>query len=173
MFGTIENFFFFQPSGAPGFAGLAFLVNETLNGNAVAPPLTAFGQTRADLTKLPCQPVADGENAVYTAQILDQSLSADAALLASIASIKLSLVATGASPRTVINGVDEIEILNQDRGTLDSAGNLTITLSPADNASVNPVAGQENRSLIIEIEYGTPQKILRHEAFYTVLTLSG
>ena len=114
------------------------------------------------------QPVASGETAQYKCQLLDETAAAVAA--AALAALTLSIVdtATGA----VINGCSAADILNTGRGMVDAAGNLAITLTPADTLLLAASDAQECRSLVIDWSYGGG-KIGRHQVDFLIAALGG
>lgn len=71
----------------------------------------------------------DGDTAVYTATIQDENGMAIPA--ASLLTLKcwLYVQSTGA----IINSRSDQSVLNANGGTVDSSGNFSLTLSPADN----------------------------------------
>ena len=59
---------------------------------------------------------------------------------------------------TIINGVNDTNILNVGRGVVDAQGNLTITLEPADNQVVNSAREDEVHAMLIKWTYNTTSK---------------
>ncbi|HUN49982.1 MAG TPA: hypothetical protein VMU42_02645 [Candidatus Sulfotelmatobacter sp.] len=115
------------------------------------------------------QPVASGETAQYKCQLLDETGAAVPA--SALTALTLSIVdtATGA----VVNGCSAADILNTGRGTVDAAGNLAITLTPADTALLAADDAQECRSLVIDWTYGDGSKIGRHQVDFLIVALGG
>jgi hypothetical protein len=96
--------------------------------------------------------VASGATAVYTAKIVD--VNGNPLPATDVNTLTLSLVDT--SSGSIINDVSAVDILNVGRGTLDDAGNLTITLgqgaNQADTVSLGPTLS--TRSMVIDWSYG-------------------
>lgn len=120
----------------------------------------------SSITNISNGPFAAGSTIVYTGVI--QDASGNPVSGQQLVTLTLSLVETDTG--LVLNNVDQVNILNQDRGTVDNLGNLTITLSPADTAMTSDL--QVNLySLIIDFSYngGTG----RHQVNFKVQQLSG
>lgn len=114
--------------------------------------------------------IAAGSTFKYGAVIKDENGVAVPA--ASISALTLSIVVTGSDPAVYVNTVHDTNILNADRGTVDTLGNLVITLTPADTALTVATDTIEYRSLIIVVTYGGGKK-LPHEVEFAVIALSG
>lgn len=113
-------------------------------------------------------PKAAASTVVYEGQLLDENSVAVPA--ANLAALTLSLVdtITGA----VINSVTQVNILNSGRGTVDSSGNVVITLTPTDTGLQDSTASQESRSMVIDATY-SGSKVLRHQIDFLLSALSG
>lgn len=97
------------------------------------------------VTESPAGPFAANASLVYTDILRDQDGTPvpDSALTF----LTLSLVDT--FTQVVINNISNQNILNQDRGTVDSGGNLTVILSPDDMSMSETVAPFIQRSMIL------------------------
>jgi hypothetical protein len=115
------------------------------------------------------QPVPAGATPKYTAQIQDETGAAIPA--ASLTTLTLSIVDTRTG--AVVNGVSARNILNADRGTVDSAGNLAVQLQAADTALLNVGDASEGRSLIFDWTFAGGAKTGRHQVDFTIVALSG
>lgn len=76
----------------------------------------------------------------------------------------------------VVNNCVQTNILNTGRGSIDSNGNLSLSLYPADTSTIDePGASQIQRSLIIDWAYaqGSVTSVGRQQANFIVLALSG
>ena len=74
----------------------------------------------------------------------------------------------------IINSVDAVNILNTGRGVVDGAGNLTLTLLPADNPIVGPADGsrRETHVALLEWTYAAGVKAGKAEIEFPVEDLS-
>lgn len=113
--------------------------------------------------------IAAGTTPVYRGVLQDDSVPADAIGSATVTSLKLSITddATGA----VVNNCDAVNILNADRGTLDAAGNITITLLAADTAMLRASDTKETRSLTIDWTWPGPGAVTHVGRRRVVLTI--
>lgn len=88
--------------------------------------------------------VAEGTSFRYTSVIYDE----DGELIPSTDLLTLTLTIhlddQSLSPE-VVNGVYQVDILNVGRGVVDTSGNLTLKLRPADNQILHPTALDETR----------------------------
>lgn len=106
------------------------------------------------IANLPGGPYAAGQTVMVQGQLVDELGAGIPA--AQLTSLTLSIVdtLTGA----VVNGVQQVNILNIGRGSVDALGNLTIRLLPADTSLASePGAQQLQRSLIIDWSYAAGQ----------------
>lgn len=119
---------------------------------------------------LPNSPFAAGSTPVYTGQLVDPYGVGIPASAFSV--LTLSLVNTLSG--VIVNGVDEVGILNTGRGTVDATGNLTIQFEAGDTA-ITDGAIQEQRSLIVDWTYATTgtSGSGRHQGNFTVQALAG
>jgi len=125
--------------------------------------------TRTSLIGGTNQPVASGQTAVYKCQLLDETGAPVPA--SALTALALSIVDT--ATKAVVNGCGAANILNSGRGTVDSNGNLAITLAPADTALLATTDAQEMRSLIIDWTYAAGAKLGRHQVDFLIIALSG
>jgi hypothetical protein len=71
---------------------------------------------------------------------------------------------------TIINGAQDLDILNANGGTVDSAGHLVIVLRLADTAILDPANATEQRIMLIEGTY--PAGVTRHEVVLTIRNMA-
>lgn len=74
--------------------------------------------------------------------------------------------------RTIINGVDAVNIKNADRGTIDESGNLLIALELDDAAILNPLKKSERRVALVRWTYlapGSKQRGGGHQWLFTIV----
>jgi hypothetical protein len=112
--------------------------------------------------------VAERTSARYSGVLVDETGAAVPA--ASLSTLTLTLF--DENTNTVINSVDDINILNADRGTVDAAGNLVVTLLPADNVIVTPTRVREPHVMLLEWTYAGGAKAGRHEVRFIVVNLT-
>ncbi|MEW6511841.1 MAG: hypothetical protein AB1428_12890 [Bacteroidota bacterium] len=87
-----------------------------------------------------------------TAKIVATFTNEDGAAITSLDALKMTLY--DVKTHAIINSRDAVDILAS-----FSAGTLTLILTPADNAIVNPVQdGTEDHILLLEYTYGTTKK---------------
>lgn len=99
----------------------------------------------AAISDFTSNPYSAGETVIYTGYFLDQN---DAVVpLSGLSALTLSIADTILG--TIVNSVSGVNILNTGRGTVSSAGLVTITLSPSDTALLTSTDVQEGRSLVI------------------------
>ena len=109
------------------------------------------GMPTSAIINLPNGPIPAGTTPIFNAQFLDPTGNPVPAFR--LTQVTLSLVDTVSGQ--VINGISEIDILNQDRGTVDSNGNLTISLLASDTSlSESPGVSSVQRSLIVDWQSG-------------------
>jgi len=125
----------------------------------------------AVIVNTPDGPVAAGSTPVYTAYFVDTTGAAIPPT--ALASVTLTICDTQSG--AIVNSVSQVNILNTGRGTVDSAGKLTITLEPGDTAMDEvPGLAQIQRSLVIDwATTSTPPVIGRHQVNFPVLALAG
>lgn len=116
--------------------------------------------------------VPAGSTAIYTGKIVDESGNGiPAANLA--APLALSIIETGDG--VIINAVDRVNILNTNRGTVDSQGNLTINLRAGDTAwlpAYPPSLASIKRSLVIDWIFNGGLSVGRHQFNFIVQSLA-
>ena len=106
----------------------------------------------------------------FTAVIKDENGAAIPA--ASLTTLTLTLYALdGAQAGTVINSVDDMNILNANRGTVDGSGNLTLLFVPNDMAILDATLLEERHVALIEWTYASGAKSGRHEIQFRVKNL--
>lgn len=94
-------------------------------------------------------------------------------LLSSLTTLTLTLY--DVTSNTIINGLNATNILNADRGTVDSAGNLLIHFRPGDSIIVNPglaVGATEAHIALIECTYNGGQDRLGREIYHKITNLN-
>jgi hypothetical protein len=111
-----------------------------------------------------------GSTPLYTAQIVDSTGSGIPG--SSLDTLTLSIVDTQTG--TIINDCSQVDILNTNRGTVDGAGNLTITLE-IDDTETSEASNlpQVQRSLVIDWTYNTGVSAGRHQANFQIVNLAG
>src|SRR6185312_16671893 len=126
--------------------------------------------TRTQLMGTTTSPIAiaAGASAIYKGQLQDDSGNAISA--AQLGTLTLSIVDTFSG--AIINSCSQANILNTGRGTVDSAGNLTVTLGPSDTALLVSTDQQEYRSLVFDWTYASGTKIGRHQVDLLIQALS-
>lgn len=113
--------------------------------------------------------IAERATARYTATLTDETGVGIAA--SSLNTLTLTLYDDTAD-KTIINSCNRANILNAGRGTLDSSGNLVITLEVLDNIIINATKDFENHVMLIEWTYGSGLKAGRKEAIIRVRNLN-
>lgn len=113
-------------------------------------------------------PKAAAATLIYKCQLLDETSTGVPA--SSLSALTLSLV--DSISFAVINSVSQISVLNTGRGTVDSSGNVVITLNATDTALQSSLSSQEFRSLIIDFTY-SGGKVGRHQVDILLVALSG
>jgi hypothetical protein len=71
----------------------------------------------------------------------------------------------------IVNSVADVDILNAGRGTVDSGGNVRITLDPLDNTILDATRRTERHVLFIEATYGGGKQA-KFEIILTVLNFA-
>jgi hypothetical protein len=119
-----------------------------------------------DIVTISSGPYAEGSTPLYTGQIID--IYRNGVPASNLTYVVLSIV--DKQTDAVINGVDSVNILNADRGTVDASGNLSILLRSGDT-SMSEVPGQTSvwRSLIIKFLSGN--YVGRHKVNFLVASL--
>lgn len=108
--------------------------------------------------------VAKGSSVLYEAKLIDEKGSPVGTL--SIDALTLTII--DFKSNTVINDVDETDILNVGRGTLDSLGNLSILLGSEDTLFDGNVSVK--RSMVIKWTYGD-EKTGSHRVDFNIVSL--
>lgn len=104
----------------------------------------------------------------YTGILKDETGTAIAALSLSTLTLTLYNLDTLA----IINGMNGINILNADRGTVDASGNLTVVLQPADNPILDTTKIDETHVMLLQWTYAGGAKAGRHEVEFRVRNLA-
>ena len=122
-------------------------------------------------TNAPNGPYAAGSSPIYTGQILDPFGVGIPAADISALTLTLVDVASGA----VINSVDNVNILNTGRGTVDSTGNLTIKYQSGDTALSETTSEMIERAAVIRWTYSTSTSAGNgvHQVNFTVVGTAG
>lgn len=115
------------------------------------------------------QPVVVGSTPVYTGKLVDSTLTPVGSGL--LTTLTLSLLDTISG--TYVNAVQDVNILNTGRGTIDANGNLTIAFLAADMvlascggvAAINTTA---ERAIIIKFTFNGGLKAGTHECRFTL-----
>lgn len=76
------------------------------------------------------------------------------------------------SDLTIINSRNDQDVLNTNGVTIDASGNLTWTISPADNAIVNSAAAAERHVALFEYTWSLGAKAGKHEVILVVKNLA-
>lgn len=113
-------------------------------------------------------PVPAGSTPVYQAVLVDENGVAMGP--GALATLLLSIVDTLSG--AIINNCNQQNILNTGRGTLDSAGNLTVALLAGDTALYNTADEQEQRSLVFQWTYNGGAKTGMHQVDFEIQALS-
>lgn len=103
-----------------------------------------------------------------TAQIVD-ALGAGIPA-ASLATLTLTLYVQDAS-LTILNSVSGTNILNTGRGTVDSSGNLVISLLPADSPISDTTLAEELHVALVQWTYNGGASAGKHELAFRVRNL--
>jgi hypothetical protein len=112
-------------------------------------------------------PFPSGSTIVYTGNLVD--LAGLAIPAASLSTLTLSLL-NGAG--AVINSVSNVNILNTGRGTVDTQGKVTVTLSPADTA-LGTFPSVRSSEIALVLNWTSGGVTGRHQANLTLVALSG
>lgn len=124
------------------------------------------------VTKLLSASIAAGSSALYKAQLLKD----DGTPLpgSSLASLTLSLFDT--MTEEVVNNVEDVNILNTGRGSIDDEGNLQIILMGSDTAAIGTppfVDASQFRSMVIKWVDTLGTTLGEHQVDFKVTVLVG
>lgn len=87
--------------------------------------------------------------------------------------LTLTIYNRDSTAQEIVNSVDDVNILNTGRGTVNAtSGLVTIVLTPADNQIVNTAADLEWHRLLIEGTYAGGASAFKHEVDVQVRNLS-
>lgn len=113
--------------------------------------------------------MANGASLTYTGQFLDED--EDPIALNGLESLTLSIIDRNPAggPSSLVNDVEDEDILNTGRGTVDSEGKLTLKLLTTDTTITEKAV---DRSLVLTWVYNT-DRIGRHEVVFKIVSLSG
>lgn len=120
------------------------------------------------VVNVPGSPFSAGSTPIYQALLVDTSGVPIPGT--SLDTLTLTILDTMTS--AVINGVSNVNILNTGRGTIDSLGNLTISLLSSDTSMTETTATSVQRSLIIAWTYSSGAFVGSHKANFTLLNLA-
>lgn len=115
------------------------------------------------------EPIGERTTRFITAQLVDQDENSIGA--GSLLSLTLTLYNLD-STNTIINSVNDTNILNVGRGTVDSDGNVSIELQPDDNQLIDTTKTREIHRALIEWTYGSGPRQGRHIVEFTVVNMS-
>jgi hypothetical protein len=147
--------------------GYPTLINEIFAGMTTQ---TIIGpQGRTSFIGNGYSPVPAVTTPTYAAQLVDENGNPIGST--GIDTLTLSIVDTITG--SVINNASQVNILNAGRGTIDSQGNLLITLEVGDTDLFNPDDDVEERSLIIDWTYNGGARAGRHQVDFQIQALSG
>ena len=113
-------------------------------------------------------PVGERTTSYITAVIRDQN--GDPIPGGSLNSLTLTLYNVDAS-NTIINSVDDVNILNVGRGVVDANGNVTIELLLLDNQLIDITKSFETHRALIEWTWGNTRQG-RHEVEFLVQNMT-
>lgn len=114
--------------------------------------------------------VAEATTALFTGSFVNETGAAIPA--AQLATLVLTLYAVGSATLAIVNGVDRVNVLNTGRGTVDSSGNWTMTLTPADNDVVlTPEPLEETHRMLLEWTYSGGTKAGKAEIDFRVRSI--
>ena len=148
---------------------ISYAVNESLDGSN--PVTSNFPHIVLIGSLYPAVP--SGRTCQYTSQL--QNPAGNPLGSATLNTLKLTLVdvASGA----IVNDVDQVDILNTGRGTIDVNGNLVVTLgsvpNTGDTALLNSEDSQEQRSIILDWTYSTDTQAGARQIDFLVVALDG
>ncbi len=117
------------------------------------------------------QAVPARATAVYTAKIVDQN--GNGIPDGSLETLVLSIY--DVVTKAIVNGIEDVDILNAGRGVVDTSGNLTLTLEPGDTAILasSPIVGfTQERSLVLDWTYNGGNATGRHQVNFFILPLA-
>lgn len=109
-------------------------------------------------------PVIAGTTPVYTGQLVDSTLTP----IGSSALNTMTITLTDSVSNSIVNNVNNVNILNTGRGTIDSNGFLTIAFLPGDMMLFNPNNLVEERQMLITYTFNGNTKAGAKIVFFTV-----
>lgn len=130
------------------------------------------------ITDLTASPIGPGTTPEYTAQLVDGTVLdgsgkpiGKAIPAAALTTLTLTIVDT--VTKAVVNACQDVNILNTDRGAVDAAGNVTVTLLAADTALLVATHSLEYRSLVLIWTFNSGAGHGAHEVRFAIQALSG
>lgn len=114
-------------------------------------------------------PIAPGTTPKYLGQLQDEVGNPLAGGV--LSSLQLTICDT--TTKVIINAVQDVNILNADRGTIDGLGNLVVSLKAADTPLIDPTNMQEYRSLILIWKWNSGASVGAREVRFVIDALSG
>jgi hypothetical protein len=115
------------------------------------------------------EPIGERTTRFISAQLVDQNENPISG--GSLQTLTLTLYNVDAT-NTIINSVNDVNILNIDRGTVDGNGNVVIELQPADNQLIDTTKTREIHRALIEWTYGGTGKTGRHIIEFVVANMT-
>lgn len=114
--------------------------------------------------------IAARSSVVYKAQLVAE----DGTPLPATDIAILTLSLRDSMTREIINGLDNTDILNVGRGTLDAEGNLTVILGTDDTVPLGdpPVAGFQYRSMVLNWVGTNGTTVGWHQVDFTITILA-
>lgn len=114
--------------------------------------------------------VAEQTTLRFTATLIDETGAAIPS--AGLSALTLTLYNRDSTTKEILNGVDDVNILNTGRGTVHAtSGLLTIVLLPADNAIIDDTVDLEWHRALIEGTY-SGGKTFKQEIDFQVRNLA-
>lgn len=117
----------------------------------------------------PNGPFAANTTPVFTGQLVDGTFHPIPA--SALNTLTLTIVDTLSGE--IINGCEQVNILNTGRGTLDEMGNLTISFLIGDTAMSETTSEAVQRSIVIDWTYNGGVNAGRHQVNFELLALAG
>jgi len=119
------------------------------------------------ITDLTPDPVAPGTTPAYEAQLVDQAGNAIPA--AALTSLTLTIADT--TTGQIINGCEDVNILNANRGIISAQGSLIVSLLAGDTALLDRTHLTESRSLVLMWSYNSGTYRNAHQVNFMIQKL--